>query len=196
MKIKTIIQTILLGISVLFVACGGEQAVEEKIESKVAVAVDTFRMDNFQIVYHSIGRVMSENQVNLLFQSSGQVDSIWVNVGDYVRKDQKLARIETDVYETMYAQARSMYEKSQKDLKSSKNLFDSNVISSDQYEMARIGLDNARAGYAQAKNSLDNTVLRAPFNGWIVAKNLNIGDIASPAAAMQPPFMLADMRTY
>jgi len=147
----------------------------------------------FQIDFHSIGRVVSENQVNLLFQSSGQVDSIWANIGDYVRKGRPLASIETDVYATMFAQAKSMYEKAQRDLASSQKLFDSNVISSDQYQMARIGLDNARAGFTQAKKSMDNAKLRAPFSGWIVAKNLNIGDLVSPGGAMQPPMVLADM---
>ncbi len=131
--------------------------------------------------------------MNLLFQSAGQVDTIWANVGDYVFKDQRLARIKTDVYATMYAQAKSMYEKAKKDLESSQSLYKSSVISSDQFEMARIGLDNAKAAYTQAKNSLDNAVLRAPFSGWIVAKNLSIGDLVSPGAAMQPPMVLADM---
>lgn len=177
----------------ILVACGGDTGSEEIRETKIPVAVDIVNLRPFQIDYHSIGRVVSENQVNLLFQSAGQVDSIWVNVGDYVRKDQRLASIKTDVYSTVYAQARSMYAKAKKDLESSESLFKSNVISSDQLQMARIGLDNARAAYSQAKNSLDNAILRAPFSGWIVAKNLNIGDLVSPGGAMQPPMVLADM---
>jgi len=193
-SLKTWIPTLFIAASLIVLAnCGGGAEEQEVAEIKVPVAVDTVRYKPFQIDFHSIGRVVSENQVNLLFQSAGQVDTIWANVGDYVFKDQRLARIKTDVYSTMYAQAKSMFEKAQRDLESSQSLFKSNVISSDQYEMARIGLDNARAAYSQAKNSLDNAVLRAPFSGWIVAKNLNIGDLVSPGAAMQPPMILADM---
>ena len=193
-SIKTWVATLLLISSILVLAnCGGEAEQKEIIETKVPVALDTVRYQPFQIDFHSIGRVVSENQVSLLFQSGGQVDSIWANIGDYVFKDQRLPSIETDVYSTMYTQAKSMYEKSKRDLESSKALFNSNVISSDQFEMARIGLDNARAAYTQAKNSMDNTILRAPFSGWIVAKNLNIGDLVAPGGAMQPPMILADM---
>ncbi|NQT62525.1 MAG: efflux RND transporter periplasmic adaptor subunit [Candidatus Marinimicrobia bacterium] len=193
-SIKTWVSILLLISSILVLAnCGGEAEVKEIVETKVPVALDTVRYQPFQIDFHSIGRVVSENQVSLLFQSAGQVDSIWVNIGDYVFKDQRLASIETDVYSTMYTQAKSMYEKSTRDLESSKALFNSNVISSDQFEMARIGLDNSRAAYTQAKNSMDNTMLRAPFSGWIVAKNLNIGDLVAPGGAMQPPMVLADM---
>jgi len=193
-SLKTWVRILLSVVSLTVLSnCGGEAEVKEVVEIKVPVALDTVKFKPFQIDFHSIGRVVSENQVNLLFQSSGQVDSIWVNVGDYVYKDQRLASIEMDVYSTMYTQAKSMYEKSKRDLESSKSLFNSNVISSDQYEMARIGLDNARAGYTQAKNSMDNTILRAPFSGWIVAENLNIGDLVSPGGAMQPPMILADM---
>lgn len=187
--------TTLVLISTLFLLnnCNGSKSTEEDIEIKVPVAVDTVKYSGFQIDYHSIGRVVSENQVNLLFQSAGQVDSIWVQVGNYVRKDQRLASINTELYETMFTQAQSMYEKAKRDLESSRLLFNSNVISSDQFEMARIGLDNARAAYTQARNSLENAALRAPFPGWVVAKNLNIGDLVAPGAAMVPPFVLADM---
>lgn len=185
--------TSLLIMALILVGCGGQKTPEAIEETAIPVALDTIRTEAFNINYHSIGRVVSENQVNLLFQSAGQVEEIWVEVGQYVKKDQALASINTDVYSTMYAQARSMYEKAKSDLASSEELFKSNVISSDQYQMARIGLDNARAGYTQAKNSLDNAILKAPFSGWIVSRNLNVGDLVSPGGAMQPPFVLADM---
>ncbi|NQV16677.1 efflux RND transporter periplasmic adaptor subunit [bacterium] len=192
--IKTMIALGIASLSLLIlVSCGTKAEPDEIVETKIPVALDSVRYESFQIDYHSIGRVVSENQVNLLFQSSGQVDSIWINVGDYVKKDQRLASIETDIYATMFTQAKSMYEKSKRDLESSQSLFKSNVISSDQYEMARIGLDNTRAAFTQAKNALDNTILRAPFSGWIVAENLNIGDLVAPGAGLQPPMVLADM---
>ncbi len=178
---------------VVLQSCGADSEKKEITERMVPVAVDTVRLKPFQIDYHSIGRVVSENQVMLLFQSSGQVDSIWAQVGDYVVNGQRLASIERDIYATMYTQTKSMFEKAKRDMESSRSLFDSHVISSDQFEMARIGLDNARAGYTQAKDALDNTILRAPFSGWIVTKNLNVGDLVAPGAAMQPPYVLADM---
>ena len=176
-----------------FTACGGESDVKEIQETKIPVALEVVKYEPFQIDFHSIGRVVSENQVNLLFQSSGQVDTIWANVGDYVRNGQRLASINSDVYSTMYTQAQSMYEKSKRDLVSSQELFNSKVISSDQFQMAKIGLDNSRAAFTQAKKGIDNTILRAPFSGWIVAKNLNIGDLVAPGASMQPAMILADM---
>jgi len=187
----SVLATVIL--SLLIVSCGSNAEPKVVAETMVPVALEAVELKPFQIDFHSIGRVVSETQVTLLFQSSGQVDSIWAQVGDYVVKDQRLASIETDVYATMYTQAKSMFEKSKRDLESSRSLYNSNVISSDQFEMARIGLDNARAGYTQAKNAMDNTNLRAPFSGWIVIKNLNIGDLVAPGAAMQPPYVLADM---
>ncbi len=185
-----LISTFVLG---LLAACSGETEPKEIIETKIPVALQVVKYQPFQIDFHSIGKVVSENQVNLLFQSSGQVDTIWVNVGDFVRDNQRLASINSDVYATMYTQAKSMYEKSKRDLESAQSLFNSKVISSDQFEMARIGLDNSRAAFTQAKKGIENTILRAPFSGRIVSKNLNIGDLVAPGAAMQPPMVLADM---
>jgi len=191
-KLQILIIISVLGL-ILFSGCS-KRAEAPKVEARpIPVAVDTVALQSFQIDYHSIGRVVSETQVNLLFQSAGQVDSVWVEVGDHVAQDQRLASIKTDVYQTMFTQAHSMFEKAKRDLESSRSLFESKVISSDQYELARIGLDNARAAYTQAKNTLDNAILTAPFDGWIVAKNLNVGELVAPGAAMQPPLVLADM---
>ena len=100
-SIKTWVATLLLISSILVLAnCGGEAEQKEIIETKVPVALDTVRYQPFQIDFHSIGRVVSENQVSLLFQSGGQVDSIWAKIGDYVFKDQRLASIEKYVYST------------------------------------------------------------------------------------------------
>ncbi|MEA3288093.1 MAG: efflux RND transporter periplasmic adaptor subunit [Candidatus Marinimicrobia bacterium] len=193
-SIRTATMIIIMATSWLLLAgCSGQTDTKEQIVQRVPVAVTPVQYQPFQIDYHSIGRVVSENQVMLLFQSAGQVDSIWAQVGDHVVQDQRLASIEPDVYATMYTQARSMFEKSKRDLESSRSLYSSKVISSDQFEMARIGLDNARAGFTQAKNAMENTVLSAPFSGWIVTKNLNVGDLVAPGSAMQPPFVLADM---
>jgi len=191
---KKFLGIIITGLIVaILTACGGESDAKEIVETKIPVALAIVKYEPFQIDFHSIGRVVSENQVNLLFQSSGQVDSIWANVGDFVRHGQRLASINSDVYSTMYTQARSMYEKSKRDLESSQELFNSKVISSDQFQMAKIGLDNARAAFTQAKKGIENTILRAPFSGWIVSKSLNIGDLVAPGASMQPPMVLADM---
>ena len=180
--------------SLLLAACGSGNSEGEKAgEIAIPVQGQIIAFTTFIESYGSIGSVASENRVNLVFETGGKVEEIMVEVGDHVRKDQALARIKSDVYETAYAQARSMFEKAQRDLASSQRLFEDNIISSDQFEMAKIGLDNARAGYSQARNMRDNTVLRAPFDGHIVIKNLNVGDVTGPSAAMSPPFVLADM---
>jgi RND family efflux transporter MFP subunit len=195
-RMTTALRSILLiSTSFAFVACGPPAGKTEAAAVEISVPVQGRVLDlsDFKETYNSIGRVTSDQQVNLIFEASGKVQEIFVEVGDSVVTGQPLARIKADVYSSAYAQARSMFEKAERDLASSQKLFNDNIISSDQFEMARIGLDNARAGYTQAKTMLDNTVLKAPFTGHIVTKNLNIGDLASPAAAMMPPFVLADM---
>ncbi len=184
-----------LVVTITMWSCSPQQEkTETPVEVSVAVETEIFQFTDFAETYTSIGRVSAEKQVNLLFEASGKVEAIYVQVGDTISVGQALAKIESDVYETAYAQARSMKEKAERDLVSSQRLAQDNIISSDQLEMARIGLDNALAGYTQAKNMLDNTTLRAPFAGRIVSRNLSVGDLASPAGAMQPPMVLADMQ--
>ncbi len=182
-----------LGVSLI--SCGSPNAKGDEAipEVSIPVRVEELELSDFNITYNSIGSVTSEHMVNLLFEASGKVEEIYIEVGEKVSSGQALAKIKSNVYETAFAQAKAMYEKAQSDLESSEKLYSSNVISSDQLKMASLGVDNTRAGFTQAKNMLDNTILRAPFDGHIVTRNLNVGDLTSPAAGMQPPFVLADM---
>lgn len=195
MNMRILLPTVLTISLMLFEACtpseqGGEAGLPEV---STPVRVEEMALTDFNITYNSIGSVTSDNRVNLLFEASGKVTDIYVQVGEEVDAGDRLASIKSDIYETAFLQANSAYDKAVSDLESAEKLFASNVISSDQLNMARLGVDNARAGFTQARNMLENTVLRAPFSGHIVTRNLNVGDLVSPAGAMMPPFVLADM---
>ncbi|MCH7733051.1 MAG: efflux RND transporter periplasmic adaptor subunit [Candidatus Marinimicrobia bacterium] len=194
MKFKySFLALIILG---LMMACGKPQkdTANNIIEEiPISVSIDTLRLSSFQDRYRSIGRVGSEQQVILLFEVGGRVVRLFVEEGDFVKEGQALAEIASDQYLAQFIQAKSTYEKAKKDLKISEELLKSNTISPDQFDQANLGHDRAYAVYIQVKTTFENTTLRAPFNGHIIQRNLNRGDLVSPGLAVNPPFVLADM---
>jgi len=61
-----------------------------------------------------------------------------------------------------------------------------------QYETARATLDKDKAVLAQSQTALEDASLRAPFDAWIIKRNVDIGTLASPSS---PAFTIADTRS-
>lgn len=101
-----------IGVVVLGIAAGagawyykttGVNIVAAMSEKPVAVRMYTIPgkpgNDQGEIVLVANGKIVSDVRVNVATKVSGQITSLDVEQGDYVEKDQVLARIEIDVYE-------------------------------------------------------------------------------------------------
>ncbi len=155
--------------------------------------------------FKSPGIVQSIRQVR---GSDGRIRS--VNTGDLVTQGTALAFVRAADYEHAVSQAESQVVQAQAQLDNatasqvdaqlnyerSRNLFQSASLVKPSYDQAKAsydsaqamvdgakaGLANARVALAQAKLSLSDTVIRAPFSGWITARNLEVGTLASSGA--------------
>lgn len=100
------------------------------------------------------------------------------------------------------AQARANFNEAEIEYTRASNLFQSASLVKPQYDQAKgrydagvasvaaaeatvkaaeSGVANARAGVKQAKLSLSDTILRAPFAGWISARNVDRGSLVGSA---------------
>lgn len=191
--IRTMIPLIL--IVFIFNGCGNDtnSTRVSVLENPIPVSVEEIKSRPFNIVFKTIGKVASSQMVPLYFSIPGTVDSIFVESGDKVKKNMALAGLEADQYEAQYQLARSAFEKAEKDLASTEELFNSNVVSQDRLDNVRVGYNNARASYVQARKAFSNTVLRAPFDGSVISRDLEIGAVVAPGAVPNAPFVIANM---
>ena len=51
-----------------------------------------------------------------------------------------------------------------------------------QYKKAQASVDVAKANVEGAEVALDNTVIRAPFDGTVLTKDADVGEIVAPMA--------------
>lgn len=125
-------------------------------------------------------------EASLNLSSSGIVDKVFVDVGSHVKKGQTLLtlndreeRASLAMAKSDYAFLASQYERYQK----SSDVFDKNTL-----EKLRAELDRAKNSLALNEERVSKMRLTAPFAGVIAEKNIEAGDIASPAA--KAPFRL------
>jgi HlyD family secretion protein len=108
----------------------------------------TIQRGNLTALLSAAGTVSARSQVNLMFQTSGQVKSINVKVGDQVKAGQVLAQLDVPDLEISLAKAQNALETSQVKLQQTQAGSKAADI-----ESARAGLANAQAAYQAA---LDN----------------------------------------
>ncbi len=121
--------------------------------------------------------VYAEKSASLAFSSSGIVGKMNVDIGSEVKKDDLLAELLNDDIKAMVEvskidlkYAKSDYERQKKVQQHiNESLFDSYVY---KYDHAKVQLQ-------YQETVLDKTYLRAPFDGIITAKRVEIGDVVS-----------------
>ncbi|MDQ6477341.1 efflux RND transporter periplasmic adaptor subunit [Dyadobacter sp. LHD-138] len=152
------------------------------------ITLDTVKTETVKNELTLVGKVVpDENQVIKVFPLvGGNVEDVDVELGDNVRKGQKLATIrsgEVADFERQLIQAQSDLLIAQKNLSSTEDLYESKLVPERDAITARQMVDKAKAEVNRVKeifsiyglgNSTNYTV-KSPINGFIIAKNVNRG---------------------
>lgn len=113
------------------------------------------------------GMATADDAVNLAFKISGQILSVDVSKGDYVKKGELLARLDPRDVELQKAADRSQFERAKSQYERMQRLLDHEAVSQQEYESARAQYVQAQSAYENSKDLLFETNLRAPFGGVI-----------------------------
>ena len=113
------------------------------------------------------GMATADDAVNLAFKISGQILSVDVSKGDYVKKGELLARLDPREVELQKAADRSQFERAKSQYERMQRLLDHEAVSQQEYESARAQYVQAQSAYENSKDLLSETNLRAPFGGVI-----------------------------
>lgn len=149
-------------------------------------------------------------QTAMLFPSAqGRIATVLVRIGDEVEARQPLLRLDAGAYRAGVAQAESALrvaeaQKAQADATYARyqGLGERNAVTqaelegvARQAELAAAQVAQAEAALAGARQRLADTVVRAPFAGVIIDRNVDPGDIVG-AATRGPPLAIADLSTF
>lgn len=162
--------------------------------------VATARVETREIedVYAADAIIEAVQQATLAAQINGSVTAYMVDAGDPVKRGQVLARLDsrdTDAQvaagragiaqaEAALAAARSNYERT-------RSLVAQNFLSraaldqaESDYKVAQATVETARAGSVQATTARGFAEIRAPFDGVVTRRLMEIGEFASPGRAV------------
>jgi len=124
------------------------------------------------------GTVQSRDSATIEAKLNARIDEVLVQEGDLVKKDQLLARLDSQEIDARLSQAEAAMQQAQKDLHRAEMLLPQRVISQRDYDNAQSQAKMTTAALEEAKTILSYTQVTAPFGGIVSRKYVSAGDLA------------------
>ena len=205
-RIGWFICVLILALSVL-PACSKPAEGEAKPKKKpVPVRVVELKARDLPVIVESVGRLAANREVTLAAEVGGVAAAYKADVGQRVKAGQTLILIDPVDFRLALSEARANQAAAQarldaaaKTYNRSKNLLPRKVISTDTFEKSEAEYKAALANVARAKALVNiarerysKTRIRAPFDGLVAARSVEIGQTVAPG---QPLMSLVDLDT-
>ncbi len=118
------------------------------------------------------GRIDSANKADLAFRVSGTVVELLVSEGEKITRNQRLAQLNQTDFQIALKDRQANWDRSNKDYIRARELVDEGAISRRDYDLVEANFKSADASLEQAKQNLEYTILRAPFDGTIAQRHI------------------------
>jgi HlyD family secretion protein len=185
---------------VLVIAALGYVFLSRSLEAAIDVQLTTATLSSpsqANAVLTASGYVVAQRKAAVASKATGRLEYLGVVEGDRVKKSQVLARLEDTDIRASLDQARANLRLNEADLKDAeqwlarqKTLLEKGVSTQSDYDGAEARYRRVLASIAVAKAmvtgaevALENTLIRAPFDGTVLTKNADVGEMVAPMAA-------------
>lgn len=152
------------------------------------------------------GRVEPADTTVLSFRVPGRIESLSADVGDEVTEDEVMGRLDQRDFrlkvkelESQLDSAQAALEEAEKNFQRGRELVKSGAISDAEFDRLKSGYERAkgkrdatREGLEKARSALEDTVLRAPFDGVI---NRRMAEPFEQVSPERPVFAVDNIET-
>ena len=155
---------LLIGVLAILLSSGCHQEKHEHEENSIFLVTSPIRMDT-SITNEYVCQIKSIQHIELRALERGYLQNIYVDEGQFVRKGQPMFQIMPMMYEAELKKAQAEVNFAEIEYQNTKQLADSNIVSSNELALAKATLDKAKAEMALSQVHLDFTKVSAPFDG-------------------------------
>jgi HlyD family secretion protein len=195
-------------VALIIAAAGGWYLLQPRAQTVQTTPIVTTYPSQQYVVLNATGYVVAQRKAAISSKATGRLEWLGVAEGSRVKEGDLIARIDNrDVVaqaqsaEAAVRAARANVRQSeveqqnaQVEYRRNEDLVEKNFISRSALDTAKARLDRAAAGVASAQANLnaalanarnadvavDYTKIRAPFDGVILSKSANVGDLVTP----------------
>lgn len=171
--------------ALLLVSCNSEKKDQTTTQDqKVQVKVETVTSQDVEQTSEFTATVEASVTNKIAPQMAVRIDKVFAEVGDKVRKGQKLAQMD----QSNLMQSKVQMENIEAEFKRLDELYKIGGVSKSQWEAQKTSLEIAKTSY---RNLSENTQLISPINGVVTARNYDSGDMFSMGT---PIFVVEEIR--
>ena len=131
-------------------------------------------------VIQRTGRVDFSRLVNLSFKATGFLTQLHVDEGEVFEAKQLLAALDTAELNADKNATYARLLQAKRNIKRIKTLMKNNLSSQRELDDALTDVDTTRAAYRVAYYNLEKAQIFAPFNGVVVKRNTDLGELQAP----------------
>lgn len=197
---------IALAIALIALAYGG-YALRPAVQVEIGTVAAIYPSHAYTIL-NATGYVVAQRKAAVASKATGRLEWLGVREGSKVAAGEVIARLENrdvaaqmdqaaaniKVAEASLEQGQAELKDAERQLKRSAGLLEKNFVSAAAHDAVvarharaaagisgqRAAIAAARASYKAARVAVDQTLIRAPFDGIVLTKNANVGDVITP----------------
>lgn len=190
---KSLTRIIALPLLCLTLGCGSNSAETVFEEPVIPVLITKVKRDDIVSYIYTTGTIFPKQESMISPKTSGRIEKLYVDEADRVKQGQPLVMLEQERLRIEIKEAQASLKEAQAQLKNveatlkrNQKLFEEGVLDSQSFddvtterELAKARVQRADATLERVQQDLKDSVITAPFNGFIVEKMMNEGEMAT-----------------
>ena len=168
--------------------------------------IDTVTVGDITKTITANGTINPVNVIEVGAQVSGRIEKIFVDYNDQVKKNQRLAELDTSILKKEVGEAESVMNKAKANLdlvdlnyQRTAELFKNNYIAKVELDQAETELKNvreeyniAKSQYERAKINLSYAFINSPVSGVVISREVDIGQTVASSFSAPILFKIAE----
>ena len=143
----------------------------------IPVEATTVSRGDISAYYSNTATLEAEQEALVVAKVRGIINQVLVEEGDFVRAGQVIAKIEDEQYRIEAERAKSNMDRLYNDYTRSKELFEKQAISAEEYQNKQFEYEAQKSAYELAKLNQEYTSIKSPISGVISERLIKKGNM-------------------
>ncbi|MFT3783776.1 MAG: efflux RND transporter periplasmic adaptor subunit [Nibricoccus sp.] len=181
-----VVAVLVVGLGAVKVAQIKEMSSQSHVMPAASVSTFEARLENWQPVISSIATLAPVQGVTISADADGKIVKILVENGATVKAGDLLVEIDTTVERAQLQAAEAQRDLARLSSKRANDLLQKNSISQAELDLATAQLNQAEGAVAALLATIDKKLVRAPFDGRVGIRQVNLGQFVSRGQSLVP----------
>lgn len=186
---RKIFQSVALLSLLVLSACSGKKQDESDVDTRPIVKLANVTSREVAQIHEYTGTIEPEVKNHIAPDSPVRIEKIFVEVGDRVRKGQKLVSMDPAGLKQLELQLKNQ----EVEFERIDELYKVGGVSKSEWDAAKMTLDVQKTSYS---NLLENTALLSPVNGVVSARNYDNGDLYNGSTPVLTVEQITPVKLY